>query len=43
MRAMGRRAADILIRNIESTRALPVENVVLDAELVVRESTRSLR
>ena len=42
MRAMGRKAAEILIRNIESGGTLPVENVVLDAELVVRESTRPI-
>ena len=37
------KAAEILIRNIESPTALPVENVVMDAELVVRGSTRRLR
>jgi DNA-binding LacI/PurR family transcriptional regulator len=39
---MGKKAAEILIRNIESPAPLPVENVVLDAELIVRESTRPL-
>jgi len=43
MVAMGMKAADILIRNIESPAALPVENVVMEAELIVRESTRPLR
>lgn len=43
MRGMGRKAAEILIRNIESPTLLPVENVVLDAELVVRESTGRAR
>lgn len=39
---IGRRAAEILIRNIESSTLLPVERVVLDTEFVVRESTRPL-
>jgi LacI family transcriptional regulator len=43
MRELGRRAAEILIRNIESPSPLPVEDVVLQAELMIRESTRSLR
>jgi LacI family transcriptional regulator/LacI family repressor for deo operon, udp, cdd, tsx, nupC, and nupG len=37
---LGRKAAEILIKNIESPSPLPVENVVLDAELIVRDSTR---
>jgi LacI family transcriptional regulator len=40
---LGRKAAEILIKNIESHKHLPIENVVLDAELVVRESTKALR
>lgn len=40
---MGRKAAEILIKNIESPTPLPVENVVLDAELIVRESTKPPR
>jgi hypothetical protein len=40
---LGRKAAEILIRNIESHEPLPIEKVVLNAEFVVRESTRSLR
>jgi DNA-binding LacI/PurR family transcriptional regulator len=40
---LGRKAAEILIRNIESNEPLPIENVVLHAELVVRESTTALR
>jgi LacI family transcriptional regulator len=43
MHAMGRKAAEILIRNIESAEPLPVESVVLDADLVVRESTGPAR
>ncbi|MCL5020226.1 MAG: substrate-binding domain-containing protein [Bacteroidetes bacterium] len=39
---IGKRAAEILIRNIESSTLLPVERVVLDTEFVVRESTRPL-
>ena len=39
---IGERAAEILIRNIESTTLLPIERVVLDAELIIRKSTRKL-
>lgn len=39
---LGRRAAEILIRNVESPETLPIENVVLDAEFVVRQSTQPL-
>lgn len=39
---LGRRAAEILIKNIESPEPLPVENVVLDAEFVIRKSTKIL-
>ena len=39
---IGQRAAEILIRNIESSSLLPIERVVLDTELVIRESTRVL-
>jgi LacI family transcriptional regulator len=41
-REIGERAAEILIRNIESPAILPTERVVLDTELVVRGSTRVL-
>jgi len=40
---IGMRAAEILIRNIESSTLLPVEKVVLDTEFIVRESTRVLK
>jgi DNA-binding LacI/PurR family transcriptional regulator len=40
---MGRRAAQLLIRHIESREALPPQKVYLEAELVVRDSTRPLR
>jgi DNA-binding LacI/PurR family transcriptional regulator len=39
---IGRKAAEILIRNIESPKLLPVEKVVLETELIVRESSRVL-
>ncbi len=39
---IGRKAAEILIRNIESHEVLPVEKVVLDTEFIIRESSRVL-
>jgi DNA-binding LacI/PurR family transcriptional regulator len=39
---IGRKAAEILIRNIESTTILPVERVVLETEFIIRESTKIL-
>lgn len=42
LRELGRRAAEILINNIESPSPLPVEHVILDATLVVRESTKPI-
>ena len=39
---MGAVAARMLIRHIESKTVIPPQKVVLDAELVVRQSTRSL-
>jgi len=39
---IGRKAAEILIRNIESPTILPVEKVVLDTEFIIRESSRVL-
>jgi DNA-binding LacI/PurR family transcriptional regulator len=41
-REIGQRAAELLIRNIESSKLLPVERVVLETELIARESTRDL-
>lgn len=41
-REIGRKAAEILIRNIESPDLLPVEKVVLDTEFIIRESTKIL-
>ncbi len=42
MHELGVRAAEILIRNIESPKQLPFENVLLEAQLIVRKSTRTL-
>jgi DNA-binding LacI/PurR family transcriptional regulator len=39
---IGRKAAEILIRNIESPSLLPNERVVLETEFIIRESTKSL-
>jgi DNA-binding LacI/PurR family transcriptional regulator len=39
---IGRKAAEILIRHIESPKLLPIEKVVLDTEFVIRESTKVL-
>jgi LacI family transcriptional regulator len=39
---IGRKAAEILIRNIESPTVLPTEQVVLETEFIVRESTKVL-
>ena len=41
-REIGKTAAEILIRNIESSTLLPNERVVLETEFVVRQSTRVL-
>jgi LacI family transcriptional regulator len=37
---LGRKAAEVLIKNIESSKPLPIENIVLRAEFIVRESTK---
>ena len=39
---IGMKAAEILIRNIESHKLLPVEKVVLETELIIRQSSRVL-
>lgn len=39
---IGRRAAEILIRNIESSTLLQTEQVVLETEFIIRESTKVL-
>ncbi len=41
-REIGERAADILIRNIESPSIFPTERIVLETEFIVRGSTRVL-
>lgn len=40
---LGTRAAEILINNIESSKPLSTENIVLDAKFIIRESTKPLR
>jgi LacI family transcriptional regulator len=40
---IGKRAAEILIRNIESKEILPVERVVFETEFVIRNSTKVLK
>ena len=39
---IGKKAAEILIKNIEASKLLPVERIVLETEFIVRESTRVL-
>jgi DNA-binding LacI/PurR family transcriptional regulator len=39
---IGKQAAEILIRNIESTTLMPTERVVLETEFIIRESSRIL-
>lgn len=39
---IGRKSAEILIRNIESSELLPPEKVVLETDFIVRESTKVL-
>ncbi|MBX3007084.1 MAG: LacI family DNA-binding transcriptional regulator [Melioribacteraceae bacterium] len=39
---IGQKAAEILIRNIESSPPAPIERIILDTELVVRKSTRKI-
>lgn len=39
---IGMKAAEILIRNIESSTLLPPEKVILDTEFIIRDSTRIL-
>ena len=40
---IGRKAAEILIRNIEAPTLLPNEHVILETEFIVRESTKVLK
>jgi LacI family transcriptional regulator len=39
---IGRKAAEILIRNIESSTLLPPEKVIFETEFIIRESTKVL-
>ena len=39
---IGKQAAEILIRNIESNTLLPIERVVLETEFIIRESSKVL-
>ena len=39
MHELGRKSAEILIRNIESPEHLPIEKVVLDTDFIIRKST----
>jgi len=39
---IGKKAAEILIRNIESSTLLPTERIILDTEFIIRESTKVL-
>ena len=40
---LGRKAAEILINNIESDRALPIENIIFDSKIIIRETTRKVQ
>jgi LacI family transcriptional regulator len=40
---LGRKAAEILINNIESPKPMPIENIMLDSEFIIRQSTKALR
>ncbi len=42
IREIGKKAAELLIRNIESEESLPAELTEMDSELIVRDSTRTL-
>jgi LacI family transcriptional regulator len=39
---IGKQAAEILVRNIESSTLIPIERVVLETEFIVRQSSRIL-
>jgi LacI family transcriptional regulator/LacI family repressor for deo operon, udp, cdd, tsx, nupC, and nupG len=42
LKEIGRRAAEILIKNIEAPELLPIEHIVLETEFMIRESTKVL-
>jgi len=39
---IGKKAAEILIKNIETTEPIPVEHIVLETEFIIRNSTKVL-
>jgi len=39
---IGRKAAEILIRNIESSSLLPPEQIIFETEFIIRQSSRVL-
>ena len=39
---IGKKAAEILIKNIESSEILPVEKVYLETEFIIRQSSKIL-
>jgi DNA-binding LacI/PurR family transcriptional regulator len=40
---LGSKATEILIRNIESSKPLQIENVEFEAEFIMRQSTKALQ
>ena len=40
---LGKKAAEILINNIEAEQALPIENIILDSKIIIRETTLKLK
>jgi DNA-binding LacI/PurR family transcriptional regulator len=42
LKELGRKAAEVLIRNIEADQILPIEDHVLESELKIRETTLDL-
>ena len=40
---IGRKAAEILINNIESPSSIPIERIVLETEIIIRKSSRVLK
>jgi LacI family transcriptional regulator len=41
-REIGQKAAEMLIRNIESSTSIPIERIMLDTELIIRKSTKKI-
>lgn len=42
-REIGKKAAEILIKNIESSILPPIEHVIFETELIIRQSTKNLK